>query len=404
MGLIIRFLTIALVLVGCTQVVGHYYSFFYLLDELILLALFILILLKTPKYKVNPIQIVLYGLLISVIIINFIVNFYSASAFFIKLIYYIKSLLPFIILPLCSRYLLKKDFVFIYRFLLCIALLSFVEYYILEYVNINSFGTDYPFKLREGSYRAMSTTAHPISLGIICFIGIVIAKECLHIKNKFSYLIFVVALLLSQSRIPQLFLVIYILYVVRNYKLKLIFNKFFYFKRLFIFSIPIVIALLMFLPQYFEATKEGTTTRLITIQKSVLVLKNPIHLILGTGIGSFGTHESVVSNSKVYDIMDFPDHYKSIIVTNKATGVETFLVMLLIELGVIGFVLFYFILFHITSTKLSSLKLFLVLIMIVYTLVYPLYTFPFVFLINIFFPKFNTNQILIKIHEDITNK
>lgn len=391
---IIRYLTVFLVIVSCTQLVGRYFNLYYLLDELLLVGLVLLVLLKKENFKIKSIQLYLYGALFCVILINFVLNFYSSLAFLIKTGYYFKSILPFIVLPICSKYLKKKDFYLIYKFLLFLVVISFVEYYYLEFVDIYTFGKDLPFKIRNGSYRAMSITGHPISFGTLCFVGIIISKEVLKIKNFLPYILFSVALFLSQSRIPQLFLIIYLLYVIRNLKLRLVFNKFLYFKMLFITAVPILFIALLLLPQYFESTKEDNTTRLIAIKKSLNVLKNPVNLIFGTGIGSFGTYESVIYQSEVYNEMDFPEHYKGIVLKNKSTGVETFLVMILVELGILGFIIYYLIFLNFINTTITELKLFLTMIMILYTLVYPLYTFPFVFLINVFFPKMDKRIVL----------
>jgi len=61
--------------------------------------------------------------------------------------------------------------------------------------------------------------------------------------------------------------------------------------------------------------------------------------------------------------------------------------MSLIEMGLIGFVLYYVLMLNLFNKKISEFKAFLIIVFIIYTLVYPLYTFPFVFLVNIYFPK-----------------
>jgi len=386
MKTLIRIIIIFLAVVSCTQLLGRYLSFYNLLDELLLAGLLFLFIFQ-KKFSLKKNNLIVVFAILFYFVLNFTINFYSPSAFLLKSLYYIKSILPFLILPyFCNKFLKQKQLKIIYYLLFSFALFSIIEFYILQYVSIWSFGQDWPFKLRNGLYRAMALTGHPISLGILNFMGILIGNEIFKTKKRYL-LVFVVSLILTGSRIPLVFLAFYIFYCTRNFKIKLLFNKYFYFKTLYALSIPLSFVAIFFIPTYFNNVNEGSTTRLIAIENGVKVFKNPKNILFGTGIGSFGTSESVVYNSQVYDEIDFPIAYKDVILTNKATGVETFLFMSLIEMGLIGFVLYYVLILNLFNKKISEFKAFLIIVFILYTLVYPLYTFPFVFLINIYFPK-----------------
>lgn len=383
---LIRGIIILLAFISCTQILGLIFPYYNLMDELLLGVLILLLVFQKPN-RINFNKVFLILILLLYFTINFIINYYSLPAFFIKLIYYTKSITPFLVVSYyCKKYIKLKQLKIIYWFLLISASFSIVEFLILQYVDIWSFGHSWPFKLRNGLYRAMSLTGHPISLGILDFMGILIGNEVLKTKRKYL-LVFALSLILTGSRIPILFLLLYILYYLRNYRIKLIFNRFFYFKKLYMLSIPLSFALIFFIPIYFKEVNETSTTRLIAIEKGIKLFKNPKNIFLGTGIGSFGTYESVVYDSYVYNKIDFPNDYKDVIMKNKATGIETFFFMSLIEMGLIGFVLYYALILNLFQKQISEFKVFMIIIVLLYTLAYPLYTFPFVFLINIYFPE-----------------
>src|SRR5690606_23681873 len=300
MKFLIRSIIILLAFVSCTQLLGNYYPQYFLLDELLLFALLILLLLQKDVY-VNKVRLVIALFTLLCFFANIVINFYSFSASFIKISYYIKSILPFLLLPYFSiKYLNKRQLRAIYNMMFLFALFSIIEFYILQYKSIWTFGHDWPFKLRNGLYRAMAFTGHPISLGILDFMGVIIGNEIFKVKKRYL-LVFVVSLFLTGSRIPLLFLMIYILYCMRNLKIKLIFYRYFYFKRLYVLSIPLSFLLIIFVPIYFKSVNEGTTTRLIAMEKGISIFKNPVNLFFGTGIGSFGTYESIIYESKVYE-------------------------------------------------------------------------------------------------------
>jgi hypothetical protein len=386
MSVIVRLLLFLLVVISSTQLVGIYFPIYFFVDELLLFLLMVALVFQ-KHIILKKSDLLLSAFLILFLAINTIINFYKIEPLAIKFGYYFKSILPFLIIPYFSKKFATQGLLkAILYLLILISSYSLIEFYILQFVDINFFGENFPFKIRNGYYRAMSLTGHPISLGILNFLGIIIINEFFKNKRKFIW-VFLISLLLTGSRIPLLLTILYGLYSIRNYRLKFIFGKYLYFKKLYILSIPSIFLFLTVIPYYFDSVNESSSTRIIAIEKGIKLLQNPINLFFGTGIGSYGTYESLVYGSETYSKVNFPLSYRDIILENKASGIETFFFMSLVEMGIFAFIL-YFILIFGYCQKLSEIKFFLMVVFIFYCLVYPLYTFPFIFLINIFFPNF----------------
>lgn len=389
MKTIINFLIKTLVFVSCTQWFGVFFKAYFFIDELILTMLFVCLFSYSKKIILSKITIVLSITFIILISISSIINFYSLEAFVIKSTYYIKSFAPFLILPFFSKNIISKGTInFILVLLFASSIFSFYEFYTLNN-NIWSFGYNWPFKLRNGFYRAQALTGHPISLGVLNFMAIVIIKETTSINKKYI-LIFIISLLLTFSRIPILLSVLYFFYTNRNLKLLIVKRQFFPLKWLYFSLIPIIVLFTAFvIPNYLESVNEKSTTRVIVASKVPQIFKNPKNIFFGTGIGSFGMKPSVENKSEVYTNIDFPKEYLQVIKNNSATGIESFFIMTLVEFGILGYLISIFILLGIDTLKMKPLKLFLFLSLLIFSITYPLYSFPAVFLFPIFFPNFN---------------
>ncbi|MCL6293417.1 hypothetical protein [Jejuia spongiicola] len=158
-------------------------------------------------------------------------------------------------------------------------------------------------------------------------------------------------------------------------------------KYFYLFFYPIIFLALFGLSTYINI-KDYSTLRSITYRSGIELLNDPKTLILGTGIGSFGSAESVVYKSDVYDKINFPQHYKNILASgnNSKSGTENFFFMVLVEFGVIGLFLYYAIILKTTNIKLTYFSTFYILIIVSITFVYPINALPFMYLVNIFFP------------------
>jgi hypothetical protein len=371
---------------------------FRFIDDILLLILFLLFLFDTiflekNYYKSSPRKFILFLIFISLMIFSLSINFFSLESFLYKLLYYIKIFIVFrVISYFSSKYFTYKEKDYIYYFLLLICVISLLEFYFIQYLG-NNLGEFIFLKYRDGIYRAASLTGHPISLGMVAFIGIVYNVERNNL-NKYTIinsLVFFISLLCSGTRIPLLLLFFYILYKIFLYEFS--YRQAIALRNLLFIYTPILLLLILVLfnPQkYFEDKNEILTTRMVSIKHGIELFQDSYILFLGTGIGSYGMSWSVINNSPAYNRIKFPQHYKNILLKAKGSGMESSLFMILFEMGIINFIIYYCFLFGFSNSK-SQLEVFFIFVTIIYSLFYPIYTLPFIYLLNLFFP-FSRNK------------
>lgn len=273
----------------------------------------------------------------------------------------------------------------LYRFFILVCLFSFVEFYWVQFVDFDAIHY-FSFSHRNNFYRASSVTWHPISLALLAFFSIIIGKEIIGDRRKWVYLVFVITVVLTGTRFVMLLTVIYFGYRFLMRK-RFIFQSYsFSTKRLLIFLFPMCFLGILILSSYINI-KDYSSLRSVSFRTGMPLLSDPKVLTLGTGIGSFGSYESVVYESDVYDRIDFPEHFKKIMSeANKRTGTENFFFMALIELGVVGAFLYFCVLLRITNSKPTYFFALYALLVICLAFVYPINALPYLYLINIFFP------------------
>ncbi len=374
--------------VASTQLIAKYWiPYIYFDDVLFLIVTIISVLDLIISNKFSRTYSYLGVLFIIFILISFIFNFYSIGAFFAKSFFYGKPLLTFVFVSyLANKYMLLKYKKYLYNIFIFICLFSIFEFYLVQYIDW-SYIHYFAYSTRFGLYRVSSVTWHPISLALLAFFSIIIGKEVFNDKRKWPYILFISSIMLSGTRFVILLMLIYYAYrfviskklLINRYKLPL---KYFY-----LFFYPIIFLALFGLSTYINI-KDYSTLRSITYRSGIELLNDPKTLILGTGIGSFGSAESVVYKSDVYDKINFPQHYKNILVSgnNSKSGTENFFFMVLVEFGVIGLFLYYAIILKTTNIKLTYFSTFYILIIVSITFVYPINALPFMYLVNIFFP------------------
>ena len=395
MRVCINLLVGLLVVVSSTQVLIPFVPGYQLVDEGLLLLLSVLVLIDGvygEPIKIHKNKIIFIGCLLAVITLSEIINFFSFKAFAIKFVYYFKVLLPFLLFGRIRVHLNPRTLRFIGNVIFFVSLISIFEYFYIKYVD-NSISKYVYLKYREGNYRAMGLTGHPISLGMMAFMG-----GFFQIKQKKSYfslrmIVFFLAILFSGSRIPLLLFALLLIWEIGKVRF-IIYRIRSRFSLVILFFLPVIIVFFLFKNlNYFEKKEEGVTTRSVAIGKGMELLKNPVYLLFGTGIGSFGTYESVEHGSWVYKKLRFPKRYANIILENKSSGMESFLFMSLFELGLIGWALYYLLIFNIDSRR-NKYHVLPIVIILVYSMVYPLYTLPFIFLFLTFAPQFvNKSQV-----------
>ena len=379
-----------LIIVSSTQVIGIFNSYYFMLDEILVVVLFglFLFLFSRREISINKNYISIMFFITVLLIINFIYGFYAIKAHFFKLIYYIKSILPFVFIPYLVRYSFdKKKYKLIINILLIIAVFGIIEFILVQFVDTFYFGREYPLKFRGHIYRAASVVGHPISFGMLSFISFVFAHTQKY--KKIYLLIFIVAIILTGSRVPLVLTIIYLIYHYWKFKIKLSNNVIINTKYIVLLLFPFLLLSTIYLPTYFSERKESTTIRSVAISNGIKNFKNPINIIIGSGIGSYGMHWSVEDKSEVYKNISFPKRYLDILIKNKSSGMESFLIMIMVEFGILGTLFLLALITHLTHKRVSTFKIYLIFTILISSVLYPLYTLPFVFLLNIFFPYFD---------------
>jgi hypothetical protein len=397
MNLLIRNLILILIVVTSTQLFTHFIPYYNLIDEVILVLLLALAILHNKFIVISRKKAIVLLFFVAGFLVSSIYNFYSAMPLLIKSFYYLKTLLIFGLLSfLSSKFLTQSDLVRIYKLALILCSLALIEFFYVQFVFFKG-GVQYEMwglflKSRDGIYRAASLTGHPISLGMLSLITFVFVIEKYGRIKVLHFIILIGAILVSGTRIPMLLSITYIIVKTLDYKLfKVKELKLKYFMAIFI---PIMLVFgALNINNYITEKNEVLSSRGVAISKGIPLLKSPKNLILGTGVGSFGMYESIEYNSNVYEEIGFPSHYKEILLTtNRSTGIESFLAMIIIEMGIIGAVVFYLIVYPL-KIKYSFIEVFLMFTLLLYSVAYPIYTLPFVIILNVLFPYFSPKNI-----------
>lgn len=369
-----------------TQVFGLFSKSYTLLDEIMLLiaCMYVLFfsLLKKKRFKVRIYLILLSLLLISVINLSFIINFFSIKSFFMELFLYTKIITVIFILAILRKYSSEKLENCIFLFLTFIALIAIFEWLYVEFLGGSVLKYLVYLKYRDGIYRASSLTGHPISLGMLSFLMFLYAKE--KKNSKVSSVIFVISMILSGSRIPIVLFISYWLWKYRNTKLFTVKLKYII-AEITLLSLAVILSTGM-ISKFIKY--EESSIRYQGLVFSFKVLSEIDNFLIGTSIGSYGNSNSFVEiESPIYKKYKFPESYLDIV--NTSSGTESFLFNSLVELGVTGTLLYYLILFLSLKQVLErKFRSFFISIVLLYSIFYPLYTLPFIYLVPYFFSKY----------------
>jgi hypothetical protein len=376
------------VLVSSTQLVAKYWSPFLFFDDALLFLLVLIAMINIDfRSNYSPKKILYVLSLLAFLFFSLIYNFYSLNAFFLKTFYYAKRLFVFLFVSYLSRnYITFKSILFIYYLIIFLAALSLLEFYFINFID-NSYVKYFSFSYRFGYFRSSGLSAHPISLGVMSLLGIIIGKELLNKKFGFSTLILVLSIVASGTRFIILYIFLYGFYLLLiNRSIK--FNSIRYNTRpLFLACYPFLFLFLFVISTYINL-KDAENLRRVALVEGAPLLLIPDNFAFGTGIGSFGGAESVKYDSPIYKEVDISDFWLNIMETrNKKVGPENFFFIGLIELGVIGLFLYFLALLPSANRKISYFFLFYVLIVTSFSFVYPLNILPYMYLINVVFPN-----------------
>ena len=397
MGRLISMLLFFIGFVSSTQLIAKYWNVYLLFDDVLLL---LLVILGTIDFVANnsfsKTNVVLAIALTGFFTFSFVVNFYSFNAFLVKSLFYLKPLVVFVFIGyLSKKYVTSAMILWFYRLSILICLFAWIEFYYIQFVDFSALKYFSP-AVRTGIYRASSITWHPISLALLGLISILIGKEIIKDGRRWPYLIFFGAIVLSGTRFVIFISLVYFLYRYLTLR-KFRFHQFHVNgKRVFFFIWPFLFLVIFSLSSYITI-RDQNSLRSVTFTKGLpLLVDDPRVLVVGSGIGSFGSFESVVYDSPVYKKIGFPEHYKTIMLNaNKRSGTENFFFMALVELGLIGLLLYFCLLLRISGTKITTFFAFYVLLVLSFSLVYPLNALPYLYLVNIFFP-YGKKQLFVK--------
>lgn len=184
--------------------------------------------------------------------------------------------------------------------------------------------------------RINGFAGHNIALGFAMMINLIFLLEVS--QKKWWHWVLIVGssgcLLFAQSRIPILLTILYILY-------KYVYLKARSMARPIIFLLAAIVLVVAFWGIAAEAKSysqsEENTIRYMTIMKGGEVLSD--YPIAGYGFGSYGTVESIKQMSPFYGA--YPDEAAKKTIA-KGTTREAFAFQIIIETGLLGFVLYYY--------------------------------------------------------------
>ena len=112
-------------------------------------------------------------------------------------------------------------------------------------------------------------------------------------------MVFLVSLVLTGTRFVILFTAIYFVYRFLMQKSFVYRSHRFAAKHLFAYAYPFVFVLVLLLSSYINL-KDFSSLRSVSFRTGMPLLVDPEVLALGTGIGSFGSYESVVYESECH--------------------------------------------------------------------------------------------------------
>lgn len=315
---------------------------FSFLDELIVILLIGVQIVKDKRCKIDKRKL---GILLSYIVITFftvLIRRYYLDAYIADLIYTLK---PFILLEAIIYMNIedkKMDKYMWYLIILNIISIMYGLYnYYLSSKGVYIEGGQY----RDWVYRISGFGGHPANLANTCMISIAyLFQKILNNKskkNKYYIVIIILNLIsiyLTMARLQLFLLIAYFIYCLYN---KISNN---YFKIIFVLT-SVLICVLTLLTNYDKifgnfSDDFDNAIRFYAIKKVPEVLNE--YPLLGTGIGSFSTLESIELNSYVYNEFDFSH---SIMETVQKTSVSLFesnFAKQLIQTGIIGTSLYYF--------------------------------------------------------------
>lgn len=337
-------LVIICILIGCTSLqMGLPFSIKYC-DEISFLLLMAVILYYNQKIKLDK-EVKAFGIYIALSIIILIINTSSLEGYFTDIYNNIKVLLVFVIFSQIqiSDEMRNK----IFKFFLIINIPS-ICYSFYQYKN-RELGWKIGLKVRDDVGRISGLLPHAIWYGfvLLSIIIIVVELDIFKIKEKNITRCFRIVMLIgfismdifllnaTKSRYPLVLLCM----TVGIWLLKKSDKR----NRILIIGVCILVVILALIEKeqmvWDFILSENTSVRM----QGIVNIPNAIlNYPLGSGIGTFGGEGSVMTGSEVYSVlgMAMPDINSAF---NPGNYYESTMVQRIVEMGLIGFYLYFYI-------------------------------------------------------------
>lgn len=317
---------------------GLFVTFNYI-DELIIISLIIINFMINRK-KINKIKITLLIIYSAITFITIIIRKYYIDAYIID---YINTLKPFLLIETLSNIKINKKRINYYiKYLIFLNIISII-YGFYNYYLVNS-GTYIIGYYRQNVYRIQGFSGHPANLATLSLFTII--YEIKNIKSKkvkktilsiVIILINLIAIYYTQSRVQLMATIMYIIYIFfyQNAKYKIIKVIIWLF---LICIIGIIIININSIMSYYQVDLDNAI-RFYAISKIPEVLNR--YPILGTGIGSFSTKESITNYSYVYSEFNFSQSIINVASIRSVSLFESNIAKQTIQTGMLGTIIYY---------------------------------------------------------------
>ncbi len=333
-GLFEDFLIITFIIVGSFQILFINYSTF--IDEIFLILIIIWAIVKksiNSELKINIRTCLVFFLFVGLTTINVFINKYDINSYIMDVLNYYKVIVLFEGFKLLE--IDKKKEKLYLKVFFWVNMIS-ILYGILTFLFYKTPYLIYGNKFRNGKYRIMGLASHPLRLAFICLFEVlyIIYNHKNNWKKLLLLIITIFALMLTQSRAAEMLLFICVLlYLYQHIKKRFNINSK---KIMVVMSIAVILMIvgivfynLRDLKEYYAEDIENTI-RIHSLIKSYEVFKE--YPILGTGIGTFGSKNSVELNRNfVYEKFNFRPSFVELQLTTNQNVFESYFAFVIIE-------------------------------------------------------------------------
>lgn len=311
-----------------------------ILDELIVILLLGIGIIKNKNIFFDKKKMILFFIYVCITFITLILRRYYVDAYLVDLIYTLK---PFILIEVLislqiPRYKMQKYINYMTIINTISILFGLYNYYVAS-TGVFIQGGSY----RENEYRLSGFSGHPANIASLSLFTILYyfeEKIILHSKKSKRYILLillnVIALYLSAARMQMFIGICYIIYRIYMNKKDKIFRILI--TVLIIVVVFVIIMNINLIFDYYQKDLESAI-RFYAISKIPDVLYE--YPLLGTGLGTFSTEESIEKNSYVYSKFDFASSKVEVAARMTTSMFESNIAKQLIQTGILGTIVYY---------------------------------------------------------------